>query len=53
MVSGIVGPITDSAANLTEGATSFPPPDIYIGKSPKWEMATFKRWLLANVTEGK
>jgi hypothetical protein len=53
MVSGLVGPITDSAANLTEGATSFPPPDIYIGKSPKWEMATFKRWLLANVNEGK
>lgn len=43
----------DAASNLTEGATSFPPPDIYIGKSPKWEMATFKRWLLANVNEGK
>lgn len=43
----------DSVANLTEGATSFPPPDIYIGKSPKWEMQTFKTWLRANVTEGK
>ncbi|KVS62778.1 MULTISPECIES: helix-turn-helix transcriptional regulator [Burkholderia cepacia complex] len=45
--------MADAAANLTDGATSFPPPDIYIGKSPKWEMQTFKTWLRANVTEGK
>src|SRR5471032_2319441 len=53
MRSFIGNSVIDAANNLTESATSFPPPDIYIGKSPKWEMATFKRWLLANVTESK
>jgi hypothetical protein len=54
VVTGIGGRnIVDAAANLTDGATSFPPADIYIGKSPKWEMQTFKTWLRANVTEGK
>jgi len=29
--------------------TSFPPPDIRIGNSPKWEIETFKKWLRENV----
>ncbi len=40
----------DRAINMTEGSISFPPPDIRIGNSPKWEIETFKRWLQANVT---
>lgn len=35
--------------NRGEGAMTFPPPDIRIGNSPKWEMETFKKWLTANV----
>lgn len=42
--------LRDSEENRTEGAISFPPPDIRIGNSPKWELDTFKRWLQANVT---
>lgn len=33
----------------TESVISFPPPDIRIGKSLKWEFETFKTWLRANV----
>ena len=42
--------IFDSVGNKAEGALTFPPPDIRIGNSPKWEIATFKRWLAANMT---
>lgn len=31
--------------------TPFPPPDIRIGASPKWEMETFKAWLRENVRQ--
>ncbi len=31
------------------GMTPFPPPDIRIGNSPKWEIETFKKWLRQNV----
>lgn len=31
-----------------EGRVKFPPPDIRIGNSPKWELETFKSWLRAN-----
>ena len=44
--------LIDGADNATEGSLTFPPPDIRIGNSPKWELATFKRWLAANVTPG-
>lgn len=39
----------DAGANLTEDALRFPPPDIRIGNSPRWELETFKKWLLLNV----
>ena len=42
--------MTDQAENFTDGGISFPPPDIRIGNSPKWELETFKRWLQSNVT---
>ena len=38
----------DLAANLTEGKMSFPPPDIYIGSSPKWDKKTVVAWLVKN-----
>lgn len=31
-----------------ENSMTFPPADIRIGNSPKWEMSTFKKWLLQN-----
>ncbi|QGA36511.1 hypothetical protein GAS19_01660 [Burkholderia glumae] len=39
----------DAGANFTEGTLRFPPPDIRIGNSPRWELETFKKWLLLNV----
>lgn len=42
----------DEVNNATEGALTFPPPDIRIGNSPKWELQTFKRWLDKNVQAG-
>lgn len=30
----------------------FPPPDIRIGASPKWEIDTFKNWLRMNASKG-
>jgi predicted DNA-binding transcriptional regulator AlpA len=30
--------------------TKFPPPDIRIGNSPRWELETFKEWLRLNMT---
>lgn len=41
--------IAELASNNTDGGIKFPPPDIRIGNSPKWEIETFKRWLTANV----
>ncbi|MFJ1259020.1 helix-turn-helix transcriptional regulator [Cupriavidus sp. CuC1] len=35
-----------------ESSMSFPPPDIRIGNSPKWELETFKTWLRANAKAG-
>lgn len=32
------------------GAANFPPPDIYIGSSPKWMKSTVVAWLMANST---
>lgn len=43
----------DLSANSTEGNIKFPPPDIRIGNSPKWEMETFKRWLTENAQPGR
>lgn len=43
--------ISSLMENALEGNISFPPPDIRIGNSPKWEMETFKSWLRANVTK--
>lgn len=48
-----VGSLFDPAESLGEGAIKFPPPDIRIGNSPKWEMETFKRWLRENARPGK
>lgn len=39
---------TDMTSNFFDGATRFPPPDIRIGGSPKWEVETLKKWLRAN-----
>ena len=36
----------------SESSMSFPPPDIRIGNSPKWELATFKEWLRKNARSG-
>jgi hypothetical protein len=38
-----------SSSDSAESALKFPPPDIRIGNSPKWEIDTFKRWLTQNV----
>lgn len=35
-----------------DSSMSFPPPDIRIGNSPKWEMETFKNWLRMNARPG-
>jgi len=48
--SDLITKLRDNEENRTDGAISFPPPDIRIGNSPKWELETFKRWLKANVT---
>lgn len=50
--SGQITRLMDTAENASEGNISFPPPDIRIGNSPKWEMDTFKEWLRANVRAG-
>lgn len=50
---GLGNGLADMAANSTEGNIKFPPPDIRIGNSPKWEMETFKRWLTENAQPGK
>ncbi|MBI0331733.1 helix-turn-helix transcriptional regulator [Burkholderia plantarii] len=39
----------DAGVNFAEGTLRFPPPDIRIGNSPRWELETFKKWLLLNV----
>jgi len=33
---------------FSSDSIKFPPPDIRIGNSPKWEMETFKTWLRTN-----
>jgi predicted DNA-binding transcriptional regulator AlpA len=43
----------DRLENMNEGMITFPPPDIRIGNSPKWEVQTFKRWLKENAQPGK
>jgi transposase-like protein len=43
----------DRVENKSEGSIKFPPPDIRIGNSPKWEMQTFKNWLTDNAQPGK
>jgi hypothetical protein len=50
--SGVGGnrPYVSLFETAGESSLKFPPPDIRIGNSPKWEMATFKKWLTANVT---
>lgn len=35
-----------------ESSMAFPPPDIRIGNSPKWELQTFKDWLRTNTRSG-
>jgi len=47
--AGLSSNFLDTAENMTEGTIKFPPPDIRIGNSPKWEIETFKRWLTANM----
>lgn len=41
--------LMDVPENAAEGNICFPPPDIRIGNSPKWELETFKAWLRANI----
>jgi transposase-like protein len=54
VVTSIVGQtVMDQMENSSEGSIKFPPPDIRIGNSPKWEMQTFKRWLRDNTQPGK
>lgn len=43
------GTYADRLNELEEGRITFPPPDIRIGNSPRWEMATFKKWLTKNL----
>lgn len=43
----------DMSSNFFEGATRFPPPDIRIGGSPKWEAETLKKWLRSNAAKGE
>lgn len=49
---GQVARSMDMTSNLFEGATRFPPPDIRIGGSPKWEAETLKKWLRSNAAKG-
>ena len=35
-----------------DSSMAFPPPDVRIGNSPKWELQTFKKWLRTNVRSG-
>ncbi len=54
IATSIVGQtVMDQMENSTEGSITFPPPDIRIGNSPKWEMQTFKQWLRDNTQPGK
>jgi predicted DNA-binding transcriptional regulator AlpA len=41
-----------NAGSDNDSSMSFPPPDIRIGNSPKWEMETFKNWLRTNTRPG-
>lgn len=50
---GVGNTLSDQVENTKEGMIKFPPPDIRIGNSPKWEMQTFKRWLKENAQPGK
>jgi predicted DNA-binding transcriptional regulator AlpA len=34
-----------------ESATTFPPADIRIGGSPRWDIETFKKWLKSNLNK--
>jgi predicted DNA-binding transcriptional regulator AlpA len=54
-VFGTAGLASRSLSDLQGGDsnTIFPPPDIRIGNSPKWEIETFKKWLRANMTSPK
>ncbi len=45
--------VSEAMANFADKSISFPPADIRIGGSPKWEIETFKAWLAKNVTAGK
>lgn len=48
---GFIGNLGLPSSLLDESSsdkTVFPAPDIRIGNSPKWEMSTFKKWLMSN-----
>ncbi|WP_338187815.1 hypothetical protein [Thalassospira tepidiphila] len=38
-------------SDIDRSITSFPPPDIRIGGSPRWSADTLKKWLSLNVSE--
>ncbi len=40
----------DLTGSFREGNISFPPPDIRIGNSPRWEIETFKAWLRTHIS---
>ena len=45
------GSYGDFKGNFFEGNICFPPPDIVIGKSPKWALATVAKWLVENASK--
>lgn len=49
---GQIASSMDRTSNFFEGSTSFPPPDIRIGGSPKWKVETLKKWLRFNTGKG-
>ena len=51
-VRGKVHIQTSIKGEVSESSMTFPPPDIRIGNSPKWELETLKKWLRKNVRPG-
>lgn len=49
--SSMTNNFQDIHANLTEGNIIFPQPDIYIGKSPRWDLKTVAKWLSSNASK--
>jgi predicted DNA-binding transcriptional regulator AlpA len=45
------GDVAGALASFVEGKTGFPPPDVYIGASPRWIKETVVKWVMTNSTK--